>query len=217
MKIFLDTADLTTIKKYDHLIDGITTNPTHLAKVKGNPTASVKEICGLLHPRPVSVEVTLKEPEAIYTQALKIAELADNIVVKIPCAAEYLSLISRLEKAGIRINVTLVFTLSQALMACKEGATYISPFIGRWDDIEVKGIRVLPAIRTMIDEYKYKSLILAASLRSVNHVHDAITAHADIATIPPELLEKMINHPLTKQGIELFAKDWQKAFTGQFF
>jgi transaldolase len=216
MQLFLDTADITTIKQYEHLLDGITTNPTHLARTKTNPTATIKEICALMHPRPVSVEVTLKEPEAVYAQAHNIAALADNIVVKIPCAAEYLEIIKRLETAGIPINVTLVFTLSQALMACKQGATYISPFIGRWDDIEVKGARILPAVRDMIDAYNYKSLLLAASLRSVNHVHDAITSQVDIATLPPELLEKMANHPLTKQGMELFSKDWHTAFTGQF-
>lgn len=212
MQLFLDTSDIAAIKKLvpTGLIDGITTNPTNLSKMGENPTAIVREICSIMRGNDVSIEVTETEPEAVYKQALKIAALAENVVVKIPCYAPYYPIIQKLVSEGIKINITLVFTLMQGLCMSKLGVRYISPFVGRWDDIDVEGSELLVELRDMIDRYNYETKILAASLRHVRHLHAAIMAGADIATMPVAIFEKATEHLLTDQGMALFNADWKK-------
>ncbi len=212
MKIFLDTADLALIKTWKEtgLIDGITTNPTHLSKAGGNPKQQVLAICKLLPKGEISVEVTEKEPDAVYKQAKAIAALAKNVVVKIPCHRDYYPVIEALVKEEIKLNITLVFTLIQGLLMCKLGVHYISPFIGRWDDIDQDGASLLYQLRQMIDQYGYETGLLAASLRHARHIHEAIMAGSNVITVPPDVLEKSTDHLLTNKGMALFDADWKK-------
>lgn len=212
MKIFLDTAHVESIKKWAQtgLIDGVTTNPTHLSKEGGAPEKIIAAICQLLPEGDISVEVTEVEPENVYKQAKSIAQLSENVVVKIPCHLNYYPVIKQLVDDGIRINITLVFTLIQSMMMCKLGVEYISPFVGRLDDIDVSGIEAIAEIRAMIDEYDFSSHVLAASLRHVRHVHEAIAAGAHAITLPVEVLEKCTMHPLTDIGMATFLSDWRK-------
>lgn len=218
MKIFLDTANLEGIKKWANtgLIDGVTTNPTHLSKEGKNPKDQILAICAALPEGEISVEVTEQDPDAVYKQAKDIAALAENIVVKIPCHHQYYQVIGRLVEEEIPLNITLVFTLIQGLMMCKLGVRYVSPFVGRLDDVDVDGIELLPEMREMVDEYGFDTGILAASLRGVRHVHDAIIAGADAATISLPVFATMIEHPLTDQGIKMFSADWAKLGIRQF-
>lgn len=212
MKIFLDTADVSAIKKWANtgLIDGITTNPTHLAKQGGDPLAIIKEICQLLPEGDINVQVTEKEPEAVYRQALKIAKLADQITVKIPCSRDYYPIIKRLVAEDIPMNITLVFSLTQGLAMAKLGVTYISPFVGRLEDIGEDGVSLVESLCDMMDVYQFSTEVLVASVRSVAHVEAAIEAGAHVVTLPPELLEKATQHPLTDKGMQLFQADWAK-------
>jgi transaldolase len=212
MKIFLDTADRRAIEKWAQtgIINGVTTNPTHLSKEGGSPERVVKDICQLLPAGDISVEITEKEPEAVYQQAKAIAALAKNITVKVPCHLDYYEVIKRLVQDKININVTLVFTVVQSLFMCKLSVKYISPFVGRWDDIGISGSDILFDIRHMIDQYNFNTQLLAASLRHPEHVYKAIMAGADVATMPIDVLEKITRHPLTNQGMELFLADWKK-------
>lgn len=218
MKIFLDTAHIEDIKtwKKTGLIDGITTNPTLMAKEGKNPTTIAREICKLLPQGHISVEITEVEPNAVYKQAKAIAQLADNVWVKIPCHARYYELIQKLVKEGTKLNITLVFTVLQSLMMCKLGVYYISPFIGRWEDIDVDGMAYIGQMRQMIDFYGYETKILAASIRSVQNFHDAVMAGADAITMPVSVFEKSVTNPLTDQGIERFSKDWKKLGVRKF-
>lgn len=218
MKIFLDTADTAVIKKFlpTGLIDGITTNPTNLSAIRVNPKERILEICKLVPEGQISVEVTELEPEKVYAQAKVIAQLADNIWVKIPCHARYYPIIKKLVQEEVKLNITLVFTVLQSLMMCKLGVYYISPFIGRWEDLDVDGMEYIPEIRHMIDYYGFETKLLAASIRTVQHFHDALMAGADAATIAPDIFEKAITHHLTDQGIEKFSKDWAKLGISQF-
>jgi len=218
MKIFLDTADIQAIKKWlkTGILDGATTNPTHLSKVSGDPTDSVLAIAKLMGDRDVSVEVTEADPEAVYKQAKAIAVLAPNIVVKIPCALEYYPIIKRLVAEEVPLNVTLVFSLTQGLAMCKLGVKYISPFIGRLDDIDEPGIELVRNLRMMIDEYGYVTELLAASIRGVIQLHDVILTGADIATVPISVLEKATQHVLTNKGMHKFIADWGKLKVKKF-
>lgn len=218
MKLFLDTADVKEIATWVEtgLVDGVTTNPTHLSKAKVNPKKTVLEICKLLPKGEISVEVTEKKPEAVYKQAKEIAKLSKNILVKIPCQRDYYPVIAKLVQERVKLNITLVFTLVQGLMMAKLGVSYISPFVGRWDDIDVDGVEVLYQLRHMIDTYEYNTGLLAASIRGVRHLHESIAAGADAATVPVDVLEKATEHVLTNQGIEKFDVDWQKLGIKQF-
>lgn len=218
MKLFLDTSNTRDIARWHEMgiIDGITTNPSNLAKEGANAKKNIQEICAIMKGHDVSVEVTQTSAAAMYTQAKDIAALASNVVVKIPCHRDYYGVIRQLVKDGIPVNVTLVFTLIQGMLMAKLGVRYISPFVGRWDDIDVDGIPLLDELRLMIDTYGYQTQILAASLRTVRNVHDAINAGADVATVPASLLEKMTEHPLTNQGIQLFEADWKRVGIKQF-
>ena len=212
MKLFLDTAHLASIKKWadSGLIDGITTNPTHLSKETGLPSEIVKQICVVLPEGEISVEVTEKSPEAVYEQAKKIAALSENVIVKIPCYNGYIPLIKKLVDEGVGINITLVFSAMQALMLAKLGVLYVSPFIGRLDDIDSDGIQLIADIREMFETYDFETEILAASLRSVRQVHQVALLGAHVATIPVEIFEKLLLHPLTEKGMATFDADWQK-------
>jgi transaldolase len=212
VKIFLDTADIECIKHWQatSIIDGITTNPSNLSKEMTDPIKRVKEIleiCGNGH---VSIEITEKDPKKIYEQALEIAQLKSNAVVKIPCYIDYFETINRLVKEGIKINVTLVFTAIQALIMAKLGVLYISPFVGRLEDNHYDGINLICEIKHLFSMHKIKTEILAASLRTVYHVHEAIMAGADAITIPPIVCQKMVDSQLTTDGIEKFDLDWKR-------
>ncbi|KKQ20087.1 MAG: putative transaldolase [candidate division TM6 bacterium GW2011_GWA2_36_9] len=175
-------------------------------------TADMKKIV----PGDISVEITEKSADKVYLQAQKISKIAKNIVVKIPCHADYYEIIKKLVKEKIQINITLVFSLAQALFMCKLGVKYISPFIGRLDDIGADGTQLLYEIRDMIDNYGYSTQIIAASIRSIDRFNEAIMAIADVATIPSDVFEKSLQHPLTDSGMEKFLSDWKKTGIKQF-
>lgn len=212
MKIFLDTADRSIISRWSKtgILDGVTTNPTLLSKQGGNTREILKDICQMLPDGDISIEVVEKEPQAVYEQALEISEFADNAVVKIPFAEEYLSIIDRLTDKGIPLNITLVFTPLQGLMAAKLGVDYISPFIGRWEEIGIGGLDILEDFVSMIDDYDFNTEILAASIRSIMNLQEAMRAGVDVATVPPTILEQAVKHPLTEKGIKIFDEDWKK-------
>jgi len=211
MKIFLDTANKKLIEKWisTGVIDGVTTNPTLLSKEDDNPKQLLLEICKIV-PGDVSIEVVEKEPDAVYKQALKISKIAKNVVVKIPFAQQYLPIVAKLVKEGVQINLTLVFSVLQALLVSKLGVKYISPFIGRWDDIDVDGTKLIEKLIQMKKNYSFKSEILAASIRTIMHWHYATLIGANVITVPPKLLDQIMNHPLTTKGIEKFDADWKK-------
>jgi len=212
MKIFLDTANREVIKKWlpTGVIDGITTNPSLLSKEGSNVKEVLLDICKMTE-GDVSIEVVEKEPEKVYNQAKKISKISKNVVVKIPFAKEYLHVIAKLVKEDIKINVTLVFSLIQAVIVAKLGVKYISPFIGRWDDIDVDGIELLQKLVAAKKNYSFKSEILAASIRNVIHIQKSILIGVNIVTIPPTILGKVFKHPLTLQGIEKFDNDWKES------
>ncbi|MCK4650706.1 fructose-6-phosphate aldolase [Candidatus Babeliales bacterium] len=211
MKIFLDTANRELIEKWipTGIIDGVTTNPSLLSKEGKNSKKVLENICGIVK-GDVSIEIVKKEPNEVYKQAIQISKIAPNVVVKIPFAWEYLSVINKLVKDGIKINVTLIFSVVQATLVSKLGVKYISPFIGRWDDIDRDGMDVIENLVIMKHNYGFKSEILAASIRHVIHLQKSILMGADVATIPPTLLDKLMVHPLTQQGIKKFDADWSK-------
>lgn len=210
MKFFLDTANTDDIRKYAELglVDGVTTNPTIVAREGRNFESVIKEITTIVD-GPVSAEVTANEADKMIEQARALAKWADNIVVKIPMTEAGLKAVSVLSKEGIKTNVTLVFSVAQGLMAAKAGATFISPFVGRLDDIGSDGVKLIKDLRTVLDNYGLKSEIIAASsIRGVQHVEAVALAGSDIATIPAGVFGKMFKHPLTDNGLASFEKDW---------
>lgn len=213
MKFFLDTASLKDISwaAQAGLIDGITTNPSLLAKQAGDldPRDVLKEICSLVE-GPVSAEVVAIDTEGMTTEGKALAKIADNIVVKIPMLEEGMVAVRRLTADGIRTNVTLCFSSVQCLIAAKAGATYVSPFIGRLDDVGQDGMDVIREARQIFDNYAIATQILAASMRHPRHVVEAAMIGADVATLPPEVLRKMLLHPLTDRGLDQFLSDWSK-------
>ena len=218
MKIFLDTANSDAIAYWAStgLIDGVTTNPTHLSKENNNPTQLVRTICALLPNGVVSVEILEKDPEAAYNQAKSIAKLAHNIAVKIPCHKQYYGVIKQLVDEGIAVNVTLVFSLSQGLMMAKLGVQYISPFVGRLDDSGIDGLQLVQQLVYMMDYYGFKTQVLAASIRDVAHFEGAVLAGAHVATVPVDVFEKSLEHSLTDKGMAQFLSDWKKLSVEQF-
>ncbi len=214
MKFFVDTADVKDIRTlYETgLLDGVTTNPSLVAKSGRNFKEVVKEICGIV-PGPVSAEVASTDYETMVKEGEVLAALAENVVIKLPLTFEGLRATKHFSEKGVKTNVTLCFSPNQALLAAKVGATYISPFIGRLDDINLEGMELIHQIRTIYDNYAFSTEILAASIRSANHVTQAALAGADVATIPPAVIYKLADHPLTKSGLENFVKDWKA--TGQ--
>lgn len=218
MKIFLDTANTELIEKWAQtgLIDGVTTNPTHLSKENTNPTQQVLEICDILPTGVISVEVTETDPESVYFQARKIASLSDNIAVKIPCHQNYYGVIKKLVEEGITLNITLVFSLTQGLMMAKLGVAYISPFVGRLDDAGSDGIELIHNLRHILDWYGFETELLAASIRDTKHFERVMMAGADIATVPALVFEKSLTHELTDAGMQQFLTDWQKLNVSTF-
>jgi transaldolase len=214
MQFFADTAEIEDIKKLYSmgLLDGITTNPSLIAKSGRQFKDVIKEICSVV-PGPVSAEVASIDYDTIMQEAHVLAKLADNVVVKVPLTVDGLRACKALSGEGIKTNVTLCFSPNQALLAAKCGATYISPFLGRLDDINLDGVELIEQIRTIYDNYSFTTQILAASIRTPNHVTQVALAGADVATIPPSVIYKLADHPLTKSGLEQFVKDWKG--TGQ--
>lgn len=213
MKFFLDTANLGDIRWAARagLIDGITTNPTLLAKSANDvePNDVLKEICSLVD-GPVSAEVVTVDAEGMYREGKELAKVADNIVVKIPMIEEGLPVVRRLVTDGIRVNVTLCFSSVQCLIAAKAGATFVSPFVGRLDDVGQEGMDVIREARVIFDNYEIETEILAASIRHPRHVAEAAMIGADIATMPTDVLKKLLLHPLTDRGLDQFLNDWSK-------
>ena len=209
MKIFADTANVEDIKKVNELgiIDGVTTNPTLVAR-EGKDWESVeKQICAIVD-GPVSAEVTADQAPEMIDQARALSKWADNIVVKIPMTAEGLKAVKVLSKEGIQTNVTLVFSAMQGMLAAKAGATYVSPFLGRLDDIGASGIELVEKLRQIFDNYGYQTEIIAASIRNYQYVEQVALAGCDIATVPAKILVKLWKHPLTDKGLAAFEKDW---------
>ena len=215
MKFFVDTADINEIRELHDagLLDGVTTNPSLVAKSGRDFKEVVKEICELLPGLPVSAEVAATDYHGMMAEADVLSKIADNVVIKVPLTLNGLKACKTLSDRGIKTNVTLCFSANQALLAAKVGATYISPFLGRLDDINLDGMQLIQDIRVIYDNYDFSTQILAASIRSANHVSDAALAGADVATIPPAVLKKLADHPLTDKGLAAFVKDWQS--TGQ--
>ncbi|MDT2596885.1 fructose-6-phosphate aldolase [Enterococcus dongliensis] len=210
MKFFLDTANIEEIKRINQLglVDGVTTNPTIIAKEGKDFETVIKEICELVN-GPVSAEVTSLASEEMIREARQINQWADNIVVKIPMTEEGLRAVHTISKEGIKTNVTLIFSAAQGLMAAKAGATYVSPFLGRLDDIASDGIQLVSDLREIFDIYGFETEIIAASVRHLGHVEASALAGSDIATIPGNLFPKLWSHPLTTNGIQQFETDWQ--------
>ena len=215
MKFFVDTADVAEIRELTAtgLVDGVTTNPTLVAKAGRNFREIVAEICELV-PGPVSAEVAATDLDGMLKEGRALAKIAGNVTVKVPLTWEGLKACKALSSEGTMVNVTLCFSASQALLAAKAGATFVSPFVGRLDDTGADGMELVREIRTIYDNYaELGTQILAASIRNVLHVKAAAVIGADVATLPPAVLRALVVHPLTDKGLELFLNDWKK--TGQ--
>lgn len=211
MKIFLDTANLEQLKQGVEygIIDGATTNPSLIAKENREFAPLIKEILEIV-PGPVSVEVTAASAEGMIEEAQKYAKISDNVVIKVPINLEGLKVVKRLSELGIKTNVTLIFSPSQALLAAKAGAAYVSPFVGRIDDISGNGMELVEQIVLIFENYSIATEIIVASIRHPLHFVQAASMGADIATIPFSTLTKLLNHPLTDRGMEKFLQDWEK-------
>jgi transaldolase len=213
MKIFLDTADLAEIRRAAdaNLIDGITTNPSLISQVAGDrdPKDIYREICEIVD-GPISAEVVAVDKDTMLSEGRKLSALHENIVVKVPLTEDGLKACRALRAEGIHTNVTLCFSVSQALLAAKAGATYVSPFVGRIDDVSGEGMQLIHQIRQVFDNYGYDTEILAASLRHPMHVVESMLIGADCATMPPKVLWQLAKHPLTDKGLDAFLEDWNK-------
>ncbi len=211
MKFFIDTANLEEIKTADEwgLVDGVTTNPSLIAKEKCSFEERIKDICSIID-GPVSAEAISLDSRGMIEEARKLSGIHKNIVVKIPMTLDGLRAVKTVSKEGIKTNVTLVFSPLQALMAAKAGATYVSPFVGRLDDISQNGMELISQILDIYDNYGFTSEVIVASVRNPLHVLDAATLGAHVATIPFKVLEQLSKHPLTDIGIDRFLKDWEK-------
>ncbi|SVD88417.1 uncharacterized protein METZ01_LOCUS441271 [marine metagenome] len=213
MKIFLDTSDVGIIRQHCEtgLIDGVTTNPTLMMKAGRNPVEVIKEISSLFPENAsISAEVVGDTAEEMVSQAKDYYSISKNITIKVPCSVEGLKACKTLSDKGIPVNVTLIFSPEQAILAAKAGATYVSPFIGRCEDNNIDGIGLLEAINKVYQSKRISTEILSASIRNLNHVSESFKAGADIVTLPPSIFEAMYNHDLTDQGLAQFNKDWEK-------
>ncbi|MCR4428758.1 MAG: fructose-6-phosphate aldolase [Caldiserica bacterium] len=213
MELFLDTANINEIREALGLglISGVTTNPTLIAKEKVDFQERVREIAKLIYPGPVSVEVLAQDAEGMLKEAVEYSSWEPNIVIKVPIIKEGLKALKKIHEKGIKTNVTLVFSLNQALLAALSGATYVSPFVGRLDDVGHDGMELVSQISTVYNMYGFPTRIIAASIRHPLHVIQAASVGAHIATIPFSVLEGMIKHPLTEIGVKRFLDDYQKA------
>ena len=214
MKFFVDTAEIDQIRELAEtgMVDGVTTNPSLIMKSGRDILEVTREICAMVD-GPVSAEVTATEANAMIAEGLELAKIAGNIAVKVPLTWDGLKACKALSDSGHMVNVTLCFSANQALLAAKAGATFISPFIGRLDDMGLDGMELIADIRQIYDNYGFETQILAASIRTVNHVLDSAKIGADVATLPPDVLKKLAVHPLTDKGLAAFLADWEK--TGQ--
>ncbi|MDT2074636.1 MAG: fructose-6-phosphate aldolase [Planktomarina sp.] len=214
MKFFVDTAEIDAIAELNDLgmLDGVTTNPSLIMKSGRDIMEVTKEICDLVS-GPVSAEVVATEAQSMVAEGRKLAEIASNITVKLPLTWDGLKACKVLSSEGKMVNVTLCFSANQALLAAKAGATFISPFIGRLDDVNIDGMDLIADIRQIYDNFGFDTQILAASIRTVNHVTQAALIGADVITAPPNIIKSLANHPLTDKGLEQFMSDWTK--TGQ--
>jgi transaldolase len=212
MKIFIDSADTKDIRELAEtgLVDGVTTNPSLAAKAGRDYVDVLTEICAMV-PGPISAEVLATEFKGMLEEGKRVAKVAKNITVKVPLTWDGLKACKALRDENIPVNVTLCFSAVQAMMAAKAGASFISPFIGRVDDVGEDGMELIRAIRTIYDNYGYKTEILAASVRHVMHVREAALAGSDVATIPPAVFKALLNHPLTDKGLAAFLEDARKA------
>lgn len=211
MKIFLDTANIDSIKKYNDmgLVDGITTNPTLLSKEKGNPVEIMRQIVKIVK-GPVSLEVVGTTMDEMMEEAHRLKKYGQNVVVKIPMIPDGLKAVKKLKEEGIQTNVTLIFSANQAILAAKAGAAYVSPFIGRLDDAGQEGMTVIREIVEIFKNYKFDTNVLVASVRHPLHVIEAGKIGAHVVTLPPDILGKMLTHPLTDKGLSAFLSDWEK-------
>ena len=214
MRFFVDTADIAAIRELHELgmVDGVTTNPSLILKSGRDIAEVTREICEMV-PGPVSAEVVASDAEGMIREGKHLAEIAPNVTVKVPLTWDGLKACKALTDEGHMVNVTLCFTPAQAILAVKAGATFISPFIGRLDDIGLDGMELIADIRRIYDNYGYETNLLAASIRSVNHVIECARIGADVITAPPAVIKAMASHVLTDKGLEQFNADWAK--TGQ--
>ena len=214
MKFFLDTADVDEIRDWSQtgLLDGVTTNPSLILKSGRDIKEVLAEICDLVD-GDVSGEVAATDYESMLKEGRELAKIADNICIKLPTTMDGLRACKTLVDEGFKTNMTLCFNANQALLVAKAGGTYVSPFIGRLDDMGIDGLELIEEIRAIYDNYAFETQILAASIRTVNHVKDCALAGADVATMPPSTIEKLVKHPLTDNGLAAFLADWEK--TGQ--
>lgn len=213
MKFFIDTANIDEIRKINAygVLDGVTTNPSLVAKETGRPfEAIIEEICGIVD-GPISAEVIATEAPGMLEEGRRLAKIHKNVVVKVPLTGEGLKAAKAFKAEGIKTNVTLCFSATQALMAAKAGATYVSPFIGRLDDIGLEGMELIREIVAIYENYGFETQVLAASIRQPRHVTDAALAGAHVATIPTKVFDLMLRHPLTDKGLESFLADWKKS------
>ena len=209
MKLFIDTANIDQIREMAWVIDGVTTNPTLVAREKRPFEEIVQEICGIVD-GPVSAEVTALDAPGMVSQARALAEIHDNVVIKIPMTEAGMRAVNELSQEGIRTNVTLVFSANQALLAAKCGASFVSPFVGRIDDAGGNGMELVSEIVEIYRNYGFSTEIIVASVRHPRHVLEAALLGAEIATVPYAVLKKLFNHPLTDVGIDRFLKDWEQ-------
>ncbi len=214
MKFFLDTADVDEIRNWNAtgLIDGVTTNPSLILKSGRDIKEVLAEICDIVD-GDVSGEVAATDYDTMLTEGRKLAGIANNICIKLPITMDGLRACKTLVDEGFKTNMTLCFNANQALLVAKAGGTYVSPFIGRLDDMGIDGMELIEEIRAIYDNYDFDTEILAASIRTVNHVKDCALAGADVGTMPPSTIEKLVKHPLTDAGLTAFLADWEK--TGQ--
>jgi transaldolase len=213
MKFFIDTANIDEIKRINEwgILDGVTTNPSLIAKESGKPfEAIIEEICGIVN-GPISAEVIALDAPNMIKEGRLLAKIHPNVVVKVPLTAEGLKATHAFKAEGIHTNVTLCFSATQGLMAAKAGATYVSPFVGRLDDINLVGMDLIEELVAIFANYDLDTNVLAASIRNPRHVTDAALAGAQVATIPTKVFDQMLAHPLTDKGIEGFLKDWKKS------
>ncbi len=214
MQLFLDGSDIEKIRKFSKLglIDGVTTNPSIILNSGKNMIEVISELAEIVSGS-VSAEVSALDSEKMIEEGIKLSEIAKNVTVKLPITWDGLAACNALSKKGISINMTLCFSVSQALLAAKAGADYVSPFIGRLDDLNLKGVELISDIKSVYSNYKFSTKILAASIRTINHVKECARHGADVATIPINIFEGLVKHPLTDSGLSQFTADWEK--TGQ--
>ncbi|MBN66496.1 MAG: fructose-6-phosphate aldolase [Rickettsiales bacterium] len=214
MKFFIDTADINEIKELAEtgMVDGVTTNPSLIAKSGRDFKEVIAEICEIV-PGPVSAEVAALDAEGMIEEGEKLAKIADNVTIKVPLTWDGLKACKHFTNKGIMVNVTLCFSASQALLAAKAGATFISPFVGRLDDLSQDGLQLIEDICVIYGNYDYETQVLVASIRNPLHIIESAKMGADVSTIPPKVLKQLAGHPLTDKGLEAFLKDWES--TGQ--